>query len=121
MKTKEMVSVIIVDDEPDMVEVISDDLERRGIKVIGKAYDGEEAFQMYKLHKPDVILLDLKMPNYDGHYAITKIKQEYPTAKIIVVSAYLDKHFPANEVSVVFSKPYDAVQLTNKIKEITRP
>jgi len=33
----------------------------------------------------------------------------------------LDKHFPANEVSVVFSKPYDAVQLTNKIKEITRP
>ena len=120
MKTKEMVSAIIVDDEPDMVEVISDDLERKGIKVIGKAYDGEEAFQLYKLHKPDVILLDLKMPNYDGHYAITKIKQEYPAAKIIVISAYLDEHFPAHEVSAVFSKPYDADILTNKIKEITK-
>ena len=115
-----MISAIVADDDPDMVEVISDHLESKGIKVIGKAYDGEEAAKLYKLHMPDIILIDMKMPNYDGHYAISKIKLEDPTAKIIVISAFLDKYFPAHKVSAVFSKPYDVDELTNKIKEITK-
>jgi len=68
----EIKKVIVVDDDPDVVNTISIQLEQRGIKVIGKAYDGEEASVLYFTHKPDLILLDLKMPNYDGHYAIEK-------------------------------------------------
>ena len=115
-----MVSIIVVDDDPGVVESITESVEARGIKVIAKAYDGEQACQSYFEHKPDVVLLDLKMPNYDGHYAINKIKQEDPNAKIVVLSAYLDKHFPANEVSAVFSKPCNMDELSNKIKEICR-
>ena len=70
------------------------------------------------LHKPDVILLDLNMPNYDGHYAIEKIKQKDPNAKIIAISAYLDKSFQSNKVSAVFSKPYDVDELVEEIKKI---
>ena len=114
-----MIKVVVVDDDPDVVNTISIQLEQRGIKVIGKAYDGEEASGLYFTHKPDLILLDLKMPNYDGHYAIEKITEKDPNAKIIVISAYLDKHFPSNKVSAVFSKPYDIDEIVNKIKEIT--
>lgn len=102
------------------MESITESLEERGIKVIGKAYDGEQAYLQYFEKKPDVLLLDLKMPNYDGHYAIKKIKQDDPNAKIVVVSAYLDKHFPANEVSAIFSKPYNTDELANKIKKISK-
>ena len=115
-----MVRVIIADDESDIQDSLATLLEEKGIKVIGKANDGEAASQLYLRLKPDVIILDLKMPNYDGHYAIEKIKQEDPLAKIIVVSAYLDKSFPANSVSAVLSKPYEIDELTKKIYEITR-
>jgi len=113
------IKVIVVDDEPDVVSSISILLEEKGIEIVGKASDGEDASQMYFLHKPDVILLDLMMENYDGHYAIEKITQKDPNAKIIVISAYLDKHFESNKVSAVFSKPYDIDEIVNKIKEIT--
>jgi len=112
------IKVIVVDDDHDAVNTMSILLEEKGITVIGKAYDGEEASALYFTHKPDVILLDLMMANYDGHYAIEKIKQKDPSAKIIVISAYLDKHFESNKVSAVFSKPYDIDELVNKIKEI---
>ena len=113
-----MASVIIADDDHDLVDTLSFLLEQKEVKVIGKAYDGEEAYQQYVKLKPDVILLDLNMPNYDGHYAIEKITQEDPNTKIIVISAYLDKHFESNKVLAVFSKPYDIDEIINKINEI---
>lgn len=113
-------SVVIADDDHDMVNTLATLLEQKGIKVIGKGYDGEEASQLYLLHKPDVILLDLDMPNYDGHYAIEKIMQKDPNAKIIVITAYLDKSFQSNKVSAVFSKPYDVDELIEEIKQITK-
>ena len=112
------IRVIVADDDHDVVDTLSTLLEEKGIMVIGKAYDGEDASQQYFLHKPDVLLLDLMMENYDGHYAIEKITQEEPDAKIIVISAYLDRHFQANKVSAIFSKPVDIDVLVDKIKKI---
>ena len=58
------IKVIVVDDDPDVVDTMSIQLEKKGITVIGKAYDGEEACVLYFTHKPDLILLDLKMPTF---------------------------------------------------------
>jgi DNA-binding NarL/FixJ family response regulator len=116
--TLKKIRVIVTDDDHDVVNTISTLLEEKGIRVIGKAYDGEDASEQYFLHKPDVLLLDLEMENYDGHYAIEKIKQEDPNAKIIVISSYLDWNFQANKVSAVFSKPVDIDELVDKIKKI---
>ena len=115
-----MVNVVIADDDSDLVETISTLLDEKGIKVIGSASNGEEAAKKYSELKPDVLLLDLNMPNYDGHYAIEKIKQDYPNAKIIVISAYLDKLFQPSKVSAVFSKPYNIDEVLDKLKEITK-
>lgn len=113
-----MIKVLVVDDDNDVVSSLTTILEQKGIKVIAVGYDGEEASQLFFLHKPDVVLLDLNMPNYDGHYAIEKIKQKDPNAKIIAISAYLDKSFESNKVSAVFSKPYDVDELVEAIKKI---
>ena len=112
------IKVIVAENDPDTVNTISMLLEKKGITVIGKAYDGKEASVLYFTHKPDVILIDLIMANYDGHYAIEKIKRKDPNAKIIVISSYLYKHFQSNKVSAVFLKPYDIYAIGNKIKEI---
>ena len=111
----------LADDEPDNLDTLSTLLEVSGMNVIGKAYDGEEASQLYVRLKPDVIILDLKMPKYDGHYAIEKIKECDSNAIIIVISAHLDsRSFPAVSVSAVFPKPYEIDEVRKKIKEITR-
>lgn len=112
------IEIVVADDDEDVVTTLTTLLDEKGISVVGKAYDGEEATALYFTFKPDVILLDLNMPNYDGHYAIEKIKQKDPSAKIIVISAYLDKLFDSNIVSAVFSKPYDIDAIVKKIKEL---
>jgi two-component system chemotaxis response regulator CheY len=120
LEGQKKIRIVVADDNHEMVETLATLLEQKGMKVVGKAYDGEEASQLYFLHKPDVILLDLNMPNYDGHYAIEKIMQKDPNAKIIVISAYLDKTFQSNKVSSIFSKPYDIDEITEEIKQITK-
>lgn len=111
-----MVRVLVVDDEEDMVDSITQGLEIEGIDVVGKGYDGEQAFQLYEQLKPDVVLLDMMMPNYDGAYAVEKITIKYPDAKIIVVTAFMDYVFPVNKVVAIFSKPYNLDELVKKIK-----
>lgn len=114
------IKIIIADDDKDAVTTLATLLEEKGFAVLGKAYDGEEAFALYSTFNPDVVLLDLNMPNYDGHYAIEKIKEKDPNAKIIVISAFLDKLFQPSKVSAVFSKPYNIDEIVDKIKEITK-
>src|SRR3972149_1134609 len=80
-------TALVVDDDPDTVEMFSDYLENKGVNVIGKAKDGKEGFELYKKLKPDVIFLDVIMPNYDGFYTLKKIREIDADAKIIMVTA----------------------------------
>lgn len=79
-------SVIVIDDDEDTVRLFSEFLEEKGIKVVGNGYDGVTAIKLYKEKKPDVVLIDIMMPNGSGFYAIKKIRNINPTAKIIAVS-----------------------------------
>jgi NarL family two-component system response regulator LiaR len=68
-----------------------------GMEVIGQAVDGIEAVQAARALQPDVILLDLVMPRKNGIEAIKEIRQENPTARILVLTSFAedDKVFPA--------------------------
>lgn len=59
-----------------------------GMSVVGEASDGEEAIQAHRAHKPDVTLMDLRLPKIGGADAISKIRQEYPAARIIVLTTF---------------------------------
>jgi two-component system NarL family response regulator len=59
-----------------------------GLSVVGEASDGEEAIQAYRIHQPDVTLMDLRLPKIGGADAIAKIRQEFPSARIIVLTTF---------------------------------
>ena len=102
-----MPNVIVIDDDYDAARTLSILLEMKNISVVGKGYDGNEAYELYKEHRPDAVVLDMLMPDYDGEYAIKMIKKADPDAKIIVVTAYkADYDFEKNRVAAIFDKPY---------------
>ena len=83
------ISVLVVDDDIDTRDVFATMLEMQDFDVVGKAKDGKEGYEIYEKLRPDVVLLDIMMPNYDGFYAMEKIKNLDPDAKIVVVTGDL--------------------------------
>jgi two-component system NarL family response regulator len=58
------------------------------LQVVAEAADGQEAIDAHRLHRPDVTLMDLRLPKIGGADAITRIRQEHPTARIIVLTTF---------------------------------
>lgn len=59
-----------------------------GMQVIAEAADGEQAVELYRRHQPDITLMDLRLPNKNGVEAITQIRQEFPGARVIVLTTF---------------------------------
>jgi len=83
-KTPAETRVLVVDDEPDHVELISKVLKEEGYQ-IAKAYDGEQAIESVKRSQPDLILLDLMMPNVNGFEVIEYLKAGEETRQIPII------------------------------------
>ncbi len=113
------IKAVVVDDEEDTLDSICQTLEIGGINVIGKGSDGEQAYQLYKTLAPDIIIIDMNMPNYDGGYALEKITQDFPDAKIIVVTAFTDYTFEKAKAAAVITKPYDFEPFLDIIKKVS--
>jgi len=79
--------VLIVDDAAFMRMMLRDILAKNGFEVIGEADNGKVAVQMYGELKPDVVTMDITMPEMDGIAAVKEIKAADPGAKIVMVSA----------------------------------
>jgi DNA-binding NarL/FixJ family response regulator len=81
--------ILIADDHPVMREGLRSMLEGDAdLRVIAQAGDGLEATDLFRLHRPDVSLIDLQMPNLDGLGAIGSIRAECPDASIVVLTTY---------------------------------
>lgn len=61
---------------------------QRDMEVVAEACDGEEAVAQFRLHRPDVTLMDPQMPHMNGTEAISRIRSEFPDAKILILSTY---------------------------------
>lgn len=79
--------VLITDDTAFMRMTLRNVLEKNGYEVVAEAEDGFQAVEKYQELKPDLVTMDITMPNMDGITAIKKIMAEDPRAKIVVVSA----------------------------------
>ncbi|NLE02006.1 MAG: response regulator [Fibrobacter sp.] len=81
-------SVVIVDDSKFLIKQIAEFLSKQlGLEVVATGNDGNDAIELYKKHKPDLITLDITMPNKDGFEAMKEILREYPDANILMISA----------------------------------
>ncbi|WP_426349115.1 response regulator [Alloiococcus sp. CFN-8] len=82
-----MTKVLIVDDAAFMRMMIRDILEKNGFEVVGEASNGIKAVELYKKEKPEVVTMDITMPDMDGIEAVKQIRAFDPESKIIMCSA----------------------------------
>ncbi|MDE1548761.1 ANTAR domain-containing response regulator [Jeotgalibaca caeni] len=85
--------IVVVDDEPITRLDIRDILEGAGHQVVGEASDGFEAIRVCQETKPDLVIMDIKMPILDGLTASKKIVAEGTTSGIILLTAYSDQQY----------------------------
>jgi len=87
----EQIEVILADDHAVVRQGIRRFLEEaRDISVVAEAEDGAEAIQLTGRHRPDVVVLDIRMPNVTGVEAARRIKEHFPDIRILALTAYDD-------------------------------
>jgi len=123
-RKKKMVRVLVVDDDIDTVEVFCEYLQIKGVDVIGKGYDGKSAIELYEKLRPDIVLLDVMMPDYDGFYGLSGIRVIDPAAKVIMVTADLtsdtEKKLKKLNTSAIVYKPYEIDGVVDTINRILK-
>lgn len=81
-----MSKVLLIEDEWQLGQIVKDSLEMRGFEMLYAA-DGKEGLRLYQEHKPDVVVLDIMMPNMDGFTVTTEIRRQDKTTPIIFLTA----------------------------------
>lgn len=82
-----MAKIMIVDDAAFMRMMIKNTLTKDGFSDFVEAQDGAEAVEKYSAEKPDMVFMDITMPNMDGLQALKKIKEGNPEARIVMCTA----------------------------------
>lgn len=117
-----MARVLVVDDERDVVELVKFLLERDGHKVT-EAFNGREALEKAFAELPDLIILDIMMPEMDGYTVNARLTENESTRKIPVIiltakGQMRDVFEMASNVAFYMEKPFDPKYLREKIQEV---
>lgn len=116
------IKAIVVDDDSDVREIFIELLEMNDIQVVANGINGKEAVELYKMHHPDFVFLDYLMPEYDGLYAIEKIREFDPHGKIILVSgSHFEKNVLGDTVKAIIKKPIEISEIFKAINKIIIP
>lgn len=119
-KLNQKIRVVLVDDDSDITTVLKELLELNNISVVGIGSNGMDAIELYQYHRPDVIITDLIMPQFDGFFAVREIKNFEANSKIIVYSGSESVNvslLKRQGVSAIIQKPYQIDRLLNAINE----
>ncbi|MGD0891587.1 MAG: response regulator transcription factor [Terracidiphilus sp.] len=84
---EEPIGVLIVDDHPMVREGLAGVLARHNMKIVGLAANGRQALEMYLAHRPDVMLLDLRLPDQSGFDVVRAVLKADPSGRIVILSS----------------------------------
>ena len=89
MTTLDKITVLTVDDHPLLREGIAAVIQgEEDLNLVAEAANGQEAIEAFRLHRPDVTLMDLQMPVMNGVDAIIAIRNEFPSARFVILTTY---------------------------------
>jgi two-component system alkaline phosphatase synthesis response regulator PhoP len=115
--------ILVVDDEKSIVRLVTYNLEKEGF-ITYKAYDGEEALQLIRDEKPDLVLLDIMLPRVDGLEVCRRVRQEGIPVAVIMVTAkdqeidtVLGLELGADDY---ITKPFSPRELLARVKAVLR-
>jgi len=115
-----MTKIIIIDDEVDYTEILSDYCEMNDIEVVGIGHNGQDAINLFESNSPDLVLLDLSMPKFDGFYFLDHIKEKNHQVEIIILTGLLTesdvKKLNQHNIFSTLIKPVDPDEIMKKIK-----
>ncbi len=119
-----MIRVIIADDIPVLRKGLEAVLAQDGgIEVVGTAGNGQEALELCRELKPDVAIMDMRMPGYDGAYGTRSIKQECPEVRVLVLTTFDDSETVQSAVESgadgYILKEMDNEKIINSIKAVS--
>lgn len=114
--------ILIVDDAAFMRMMIKDILTKNGYNVVGEAENGQVAIAKYKELKPDLVLMDITMPQVDGIQALKGIKAEDGGAKVIMCSAMGQQAMVIESIQAgakdFIVKPFQADRVIEAVKKV---
>lgn len=117
-----MAKILIVDDAAFMRMMIKDILTKNGYEVVAEAANGVEAVELYKSHQPDLVTMDITMPEMDGIEAVKQIKEVNPAAKVIMCSAMGQQSMVMDAIKAgandFIVKPFQADRVLEAVKKI---
>ena len=94
------VRVLVVDDQTELANEISAVLATDPtLQVVGTACDGFDALGKIPTTKPDVVLMDIRMPNMNGVVATSRIKKKYPDVKVLILTTFDDSEYILNAIN----------------------
>lgn len=115
-------TILVVDDAMFMRKMLTDILTQEGYSVVGEAADGEEGYKKYKELKPDLVTMDITMPNTSGIEGAKMIVAEYPDANILMCSAMGQENMVIESVTSgakgFIVKPFKADKVIDSVQKI---
>ena len=117
-------NILICDDAAFMRMMIKDILTKNGYNVAGEAENGAKAVEQYNALKPDLVLMDITMPEMDGIQALKKIKEADPGAMVIMCSAMGQQAMVIESIQSgakdFIVKPFQADRVLEAVKKVDR-
>jgi len=114
--------ILIVDDAAFMRMMIKDVLSKNGFEICGEAENGAKAIEKYKELNPDLVIMDITMPEVDGIQAVKEIKKNNSAAKVIMCSAMGQQAMVIEAIQAgakdFIVKPFQAERIIEAVKKV---
>lgn len=117
-----MARILIVDDAKFMRMTLSNILMKANHVITGEAENGKQAIELYREYRPDIVTMDITMPEMSGLEAVKEIKKEFTEAKIIMCSAMGQQKMVVEAIEAgakdFIVKPFDELRVIEAIRRI---
>jgi two-component system chemotaxis response regulator CheY len=117
-----MAKILVTDDAAFMRMMIKNTLQEGGHEIVAEAANGKEAVEQYEQHMPDLVTMDITMPEMDGIEAVKAIMGKYPDAKILMCSAMGQQAMVIDAIKAgakgFVVKPFDKTKVLEEVGKL---